>query len=70
MTAFLIGDWVMRARYGVAHVIESIVSGDAVVKCGRRLSDEPTSGGVLLRAPFGTRQCRRCRPSTESEEPS
>lgn len=67
MTAFLIGDWVMRPRYGVAHVIESIVSGDAVVWCGRRLTDEPSSGGVLQRAPFGTRKCAQCTNTRESE---
>lgn len=61
MTAFAIGDWVMRVRYGVAHVIESTIAGDAVTRCGRRMTDQPTNGGVLQRAPFGTRQCRSCR---------
>lgn len=60
-----IGAWVMRTRYGVGHLVESIVAGDAIVRCGRRLSDEPTTGGDLDVAPFGTRKCRQCISTRE-----
>jgi hypothetical protein len=62
-----VGDWVMRTRYGVAHLAESIVARDAVTRCGRRLTDEPTSGGDLVVAPFGTRKCRQCTATPEKE---
>lgn len=66
-----IGQWVMRRRYGVAHLVESIIAGDAITRCGRRLSDEPTrDGGGLLLAHYGTRQCRQCQPSREQEDPT
>ncbi len=61
-----IGAWVMRSRYGVAHLVQSVVAGDAIVQCGRRLSDEPTRyGGELVSAPFGTRKCHHCTSSRE-----
>ena len=34
-----IGSWVRR-KGGKYHIVESIVAGDAVTKCGRRLRDE------------------------------
>lgn len=65
-----IGQWVMRHRYGIGHLVESIVAGDAITRCGRRMSDEPTSGGTLDPAPFGTPKCRQCTSTREQEEPS
>ncbi len=34
-----IGQWVRR-KGGKWHIVESIVAGDAITKCGRRLRDE------------------------------
>jgi len=56
-----IGDWIIRSKRGVAHVIESLVAGDAVTKCGRRLTDEPNTSGELVLFALGTRSiCRVC----------
>lgn len=53
-----IGDWIQRERRGKAHKVESIVAGDIVTKCGRRMTDEPTkSGGKLVQ---DTRQSDVC----------
>ena len=42
-----IGDWVQREKRGVPHYVESIVSGDVVTRCGKRMRDEPTRDGPL-----------------------
>ena len=58
-----IGDWITRERRGVPHLVESIVAGDVVTRCGRRLSDEPTkSGGGLVRLVtiVNYPKCRTC----------
>lgn len=57
-----IGDWVIRENRGVAHLVESVVSGDTVTRCGRRLADEPTqTGGPLVPFVLGSRSiCRTC----------
>lgn len=35
-----IGDWVRRRRVGAKwHVVESVIAGDAVTRCGRRMRD-------------------------------
>ena len=65
-----LGQWVMRQRYGIGHLAESQIAGDAITRCGRRMSDEPTSGGVLEIAPFGTPKCRQCTSTREQEEPT
>ena len=49
-----IGDWVQREKRGVPHLIESIVSGDVVTRCGRRLSDELTKTGGRLEVTIST----------------
>lgn len=58
-----IGEWVTRERRGVPHYVESVVSGDAITRCGRRLHDEPTrTGGALIdTAIFGVRKCLICQ---------
>ena len=66
MTA-VIGAWCMRSRYRVAHLVESVVAGDAITRCGRRMSDELTSGGSLSPAEYGTPKCRQCLPPTEED---
>ena len=63
-----IGEWVMRTRFGIGHLVESLVASDAITRCGRRMSDERTSGGYLVTAPFGTRKCRQCTSTTEQED--
>lgn len=40
--------WVQRQRRGKVHLAESIVAGDVVTRCGRRLTDEPTKTGGRL----------------------
>ena len=66
MTHPMIGAWVMRERYHVAHLAESIVAGDVVTRCGRRMTDEPTrDGGAIVASPSGTRQCRTCTPQED-----
>lgn len=61
-----VGDWVMRQKLGIPHFVESVVSGDIVTRCGRRMADEPNSGGALLlavmEAGFTSRACLMCRP--------
>jgi hypothetical protein len=66
MRLYGIGDWIQRQNLRVPHLIESIVSGDVVTRCGRRLRDEPTkTGGPLEPAEWGLRKCRNCEgPAT------
>lgn len=63
--ALVIGDWVFRQKLGIPHLVESIVAGDIVTKCGRRLKDEPNGDGPLLlavlEAGFSSRNCEVCR---------
>jgi hypothetical protein len=61
-----IGQWVKRQRLTVAHLVESVVAGDAVVHCGRRMRDEPTSRGLLVEAEYWTPKCQGCTPATET----
>jgi hypothetical protein len=56
-----IGDWVAREKRGKAHLVESIVSGDVVTRCGRRLTDEPTVTGGALVAYAMRSTCLLCR---------
>lgn len=65
-----IGQWVMRHRYRIGHLVESQIAGDAVTRCGRRMSDTPTTAGELQLAPFGTPKCRQCTSTREQEVPS
>jgi hypothetical protein len=55
-----IGQWVRRERRGVPHLVESVIAGDAITRCGRRMTDEPNSNGLLMLADFGVRKCRQC----------
>jgi hypothetical protein len=61
-----IGQWVKRQRLTVAHLVESVVADDAVVRCGRRLRDEPNSRGPLVEAWIWTPKCAQCMPATET----
>ena len=36
-----IGKWMRRTNGGKWHLIESVVAGDAITKCGRRMADRP-----------------------------
>ena len=49
-----IGDWIRRARQasgknytGKWHLVESIIEGDAITRCGRRMDRETLTGGTL-----------------------
>jgi len=56
-----VGDWVQRERSGMPHLVESLVAGDVITRCGKRMTDEPTkSGGALVLATYGQR-CRVCQ---------
>lgn len=62
----LIGHWVRRERRGLPHLVESIVSGDAITRCGRRLTNEPTqSGGALLPTLDVSHPCALCTPKED-----
>jgi hypothetical protein len=62
-----IGDWVRR-RGGKWHKVESVVAGDAVTRCGRRMHEVSAYSGRLqvsdvepLTRMIGQPQlCRRC----------
>lgn len=43
MTAFAIGDWVKRGR-GKWHLVESVIDGDAITRCGRRMVERNGKG--------------------------
>lgn len=48
-----IGDWVKREPDQKWHLVESVVAGDATVRCGKRLPDpfaETSKGKPLTRA--------------------
>jgi hypothetical protein len=60
-----IGHWVKRHRLTVAHLVESVVAGDAVTRCGRRLH-EHASRGPLVDADYWTPKCMGCTPATET----
>jgi hypothetical protein len=56
-----IGDWVTRERYGSPHYVESLVAGDVVTRCGRRMTNEPTkTGGRLVMARLGAIELSAC----------
>jgi hypothetical protein len=57
----IIGDWVQRERRGVPHLVESIVSGDVVTRCGRRMKDETNSNGRLLLVSTSLYVCSVCQ---------
>ena len=66
MSIFSIGSWIRRERGGMAHLVESIVAGDAITHCGRRFSDEPTqSGGHLLPTLDLSHVCSMCAPKED-----
>lgn len=62
-----IGEWVMRQRRHVGHLVESVVAGDAITRCGRRMA-ERTTRGELVEAPFGSRKCGFCMGAFEQEK--
>jgi hypothetical protein len=44
-----IGQWVQRNTKGAKwHLVESVVAGDAVTKCGRRMDSRTRSEGIGL----------------------
>jgi len=57
----IVGDWIRRDKRGAPHLVESIVAGDVITKCGRRMKDEPNRDGGLILALYG-RKCRVCLP--------
>ena len=61
-----IGDLVVRQRLNIAHLVESVVAGDIVTKCGRRMTDEPTKTGgpLVLVGPLHQRVCQSCGTAT------
>ena len=61
-----IGDLVVRQRLNIAHLVESVVAGDIVTKCGRRMTDEPTKTGgpLVLVGPLHQRVCQACGTAT------
>ncbi len=60
-----IGQWVVRLRRGrAAHLVESLVSDDAVTRCGRRMAPV-NPDGPLVDAPYGFKKCLRCIDSIE-----
>lgn len=77
-----IGDWVQRTkrtatgkvagdREGQAHLIESVVAGDAFTNCGRRM-DRETDAGVLVVIPHEMGElpadaCSQCSPAPVEE---
>ena len=58
-----IGTWVKREKRRNWHFVESLVAGDAVTKCGRRLADEENSRGGLVYsdAPGIGLECKGCQ---------
>ena len=54
-----IGDWVRRERGGKPHLVESLVAGDVITNCGRRLPDEPNTRGKLV-SDLDSEPCRIC----------
>jgi hypothetical protein len=66
MTELVIGDWIVRQKLRIPHLVESLIEGDVITKCGRRMADEPNSGGPLLlavmEAGFTSRACQMCQP--------
>lgn len=64
-----IGSWVRRARLHKWHLVESVIAGDAVTRCGRRMDRGTGSGGGLeVFEAMATRtnevgaMCKRCEP--------
>lgn len=58
----VIGGWVRRERLLLWHRVESIVAGDAITTCGRRMADQPTTDGGLATTddPGDEYRCSRC----------
>ena len=51
LAAVRIGAWVRRERgrrVSKGHYVDSVVAGDAVTRCGRRMRDGRTVSGVLV----------------------
>lgn len=55
-----IGQWVKRPELRKWHRVESVVAGDAVTKCGRRLSDEAGLDKRHEAQVTDTDKCRNC----------
>jgi hypothetical protein len=43
-----VGSWIRRERGGKGHLVESLVSGDVITRCGKRMRDEPSQRGELV----------------------
>jgi len=62
-----IGNWIRRNRAAAKwHIVESVVSGDAITRCGRRMRNEaPFTLSIvepltrLIGQPQNCRQCSR-----------
>lgn len=60
-----IGQWVLRLRRGqAAHFVESLVSDDAITRCGRRMVPVNADGPLVI-APYGFQKCLRCIDTIE-----
>lgn len=58
-----VGSWVKNEPGQKWHIVESLVAGDAVTRCGRRLADPFAETADV--EPLTTDQfqlCRRCKP--------
>lgn len=58
-----IGAWVRRSKHQPGHIVESVIAGDAVTRCGKRLNDAKpleVHRGVVSRAnrPLDWTLCR------------
>lgn len=60
-----VGHWVRREQRRVAHLVESVVMGDAITRCGRRMTDEPNTRGHLLLADHDPLRCLHCVTTIE-----
>ena len=68
-----IGNWIRRTgRKSKWHLLESVVAGDAVTRCGRRMLDPglEVSALIPLTRLIGQPQlCRQCHREPEVAEP-
>ncbi len=65
MSALAIGSWVRRTglRDGKWHIVESVVAGDAFLRCGKRMRDpglDVSVTEVLTRAIGQPQNCKTC----------
>ena len=76
MADLFIGAWVRREGVTMGHLVESIIAGDAVTRCGRRMKDELTPKltvhtGSVSRAsrPLDWQLCWNCSGRPRADMP-